>query len=167
MKEHENRGYKEYLLINGRYFSAGEKYSVAQSSSATILLRNPEGSGKQYFIDPPAIRAEDKAEINKIYNPDSTSGESNISTSIQNKNPSSNYGTDAEVKKGFTFTGGNYFSPKVVGSSAAGIRAGGSNGHASNVLEPGDTMIIEAVNQSNTSGDKDISIDIDWYEVNM
>jgi len=43
-EQHENRRYKEFLLINGRYFSGGETFSVAQDSAATILLRNPDGS---------------------------------------------------------------------------------------------------------------------------
>lgn len=164
-KGHPDKEFKDHLLHNDRYFSAGQLYTVSGNGTAKILLRNPSGSEKKYFIDPQGIRSEGKMYVKKYYNPDSTSGEADTDTGVVNKNPSNNYSGDAEVKKGFSFTGGTQFSTKLLGADSNGIRAGGSNGKAANFLEESDVMIIEVENQ--TSNSHDVSIDIDWYEVKM
>lgn len=158
------RDSSHYYLRSGQNYSAGEKFEGITENGGTvsILIENTSNT-KSFLLDPQLVRAEAKTIVRKYANVD-FSGGSSPSTSIVNKNTGhSSSNNDANIVVNPTFSGGNQFSPKLLGSDAGAIKAGESAGAPTNIVEPGDNILLQLENAS--ANPEDASIDIDWVQM--
>lgn len=156
----------------GDGFSTGEYFAdVTDTNTKSIVLKNP--SDTHYFgVYSIKVRTSAEGKIGKAYNVTEDTQGAEPTTGVTNKR-SSKDGTVADVRIGGdgetgVYSGGTSFSDKGVGAGSGdgGGATPGSTGDGgySNVIAPGDNMLLSV---QNTSGGpmNYISIDIDWAEI--
>lgn len=156
-------------LLSGRFFSTGALFEdVSAGNTKKVLLANASESGVD-FLTLIATRSSAKILVNKRFNVDiDTEG---AALDIVNKHSGASDTSSGSAQSGGdgetgAFSSGQAFSTKTLGRS--GTPADASPGETSsagvtNVVSPGDNMVLEITND--TSSSEDISIDIDFIEV--
>jgi len=161
-----------WRITIGDGFSTGEYFAdVASNNTKSIVLKNP--SGTHYLgVFEISVSTSAEAKISKAYNVTEDTEGSEPTTGVTNKR-SSKDGTVSDVRIGGdgetgVYSGGDSFNDKGTGAGSGeggGATPGSTgNGGYSNVIAPGDNMLLSVQNTS-TAEMNYISIDIDWAEI--
>lgn len=159
----------EWRLLVGDSYSTGQYFTdVADTNTKELFLDN-SGNGSYAVITGIAIRAEGKITVDKAFNATEDTEGDPPATGVTNKRSDTD-GSNITPRIGGSnetgaYSGGDSFSTKVFGSNGAAVRAspGQTVETLSNVIAPGDNMLIGATNQS--GGLIDMSIDVDFVEI--
>jgi len=159
----------DWRLLNGEAQSTGQLFTgVSDGNEKAIYINNPENA-VYLAIAGVNIRSDGKLLVDKAFNvTENTEGDA-PETGTTNKRSDAD-GTNAVVRVGGdnetgAYSGGESFSTKTAGGGGATprVRPGETFEELANVVAPGDNIYISATNDS--GGTSDISIDIDWFEI--
>lgn len=162
--EDQSRARSAIDAIQGREFSNGHLFQdVADDETVGILFELPVESECYAFLDS-FFSTTGKSYVRKI---DQVTKNSSGTITPENNRLISNGGSCATVEHGASVSGGNEWTPKVVGSVSDGffseaLSPGTADGPAI-IVQPGENVYYEATNVSEQS--IDISIDVDWTEI--
>ncbi|MGK7370388.1 MAG: hypothetical protein ACNS64_09250 [Candidatus Halalkalibacterium sp. M3_1C_030] len=159
LKEYFYRFTSQHHLIEDRFFSTGEYFTIPSNSSVNILIEN--SNSQPYFVSPQQVQNQRNLKIRKFFNVDFDSG-TEITDDVVNKNSKQNREHDAKVYKNVSYSGGTEFNPKFSGGGASGISTGGNTSDTANLIAADDNMLI--VLENLTSNENIASIDIDFVK---
>jgi hypothetical protein len=157
-------------LADGRAFSTGQHFEDVPNQDTKQLVVENTSANIALLIFDPTVRAGASFIVGKAFNPSENTAGNPPDTDIQNKSSngaapaasSAAVGGDGETG---AYSGGDVFSRKQLGGGTTPSRvSAGSAGDsgAVNLIAPGDSMLIEAQNDSGNAAN--LSIDIDWIE---
>jgi len=162
--EDRSRARSAIDAIKGREFSNGKLFTdVADGDTVGVLFQLPESAECYAFLDS-FFSITGKAYVRKI---DQVTVDSAGTVTEENNRLISDGESCATVEFGASVSGGNEWTPKVIGSSSDGffsqaLSPGTADGPAI-VVQPGENVYFEA---ENASGQEiDVSIDTDWTEI--
>ena len=151
--------------LNGREYSSGDLFrDVAIDATVGVLFELPESSSNFAFVNT-RFTTGGKSLVQKV---DSVTKDS--AGTVQNVN-NRLIGADgdsvATVESGATVSGGDAWTPKIIGGSSSHgskitLASGDANG-AAVIVKPGENVYFEATNISDSP--EDITIDVDWTEI--
>lgn len=152
---------KALAVLDGRAYSTGAlNETVAQGESLSLLLANT--GSEQLAVETIAARVGAEFRVTKTFNP--TVDTAGTALDIRNKRSGEADDASATAERDGTYSGGDVFSPSLIGSRNASADIGSSPGpDPVNSLDPGDSMLIELENVS-SQGTVHASIDIDFIE---
>jgi len=161
--------YLEKYLAQGQFHSTGQYFEgIGSGNTKKVLLKNPAGSDKTFLVFSPKLACTAQLRVGKRFNVSVDTQGSSPDTGVTSKSTDSETSL-AEVQvagDGETgvFSDGNAFNEKVAGGGNGSRTPGTVSGSGlSNVLTPGNNMVLELTNES--SGSADGSIDIDYLEI--
>jgi hypothetical protein len=161
--------YLEKYLAQGQFHSTGQYFEgISSGNTKKVLLKNPAGSDKTFLVFSPKVACTGQLRVGKKFNVSIDTQGSSPDTGVTSKSTDSNSSVgevqlagDGEIG---VVSGGNAFNEKVAGGGNGSRTPGTVAGTGlSNVLTPGNNMVLELTNES--SGSADGSIDIDYLEV--
>lgn len=151
--------------LEGRKYSSGDLFrDVAIDATVGVLFELPESSSNFAFVNT-RFTTGGKTLVQKV---DSVTKDS--AGTVQNVN-NRLIGADgdsvATVESGATVSGGDSWTPKIIGGSGGigsniTLAAGSANG-AAVIVQPGENIYFEGTNLSDAP--EDITIDVDWTEI--
>jgi len=162
--EDRSRARSAIDAIKGREFSNGKLFTdVADGDTVGVLFQLPESAECYAFLDS-LFSVTGKTYARKI---DQVTVDSAGTLTEENNRLISDGESCATVEFGASVSGGNEWTPKVIGSSSDGffsqaLSPGTADGPAI-IVQPGENVYLEA---ENASGQEiDVSIDTDWTEI--
>lgn len=159
-----------WRITLGDAFSTGQYFeNVAAGNTKEIVLKNP--TEDMFFgVYQSQVNASAEARVSKAFNVTEDTEGNEPDTGITNKR-SSKDGTVAEARTGGdgetgVYSGGTEFNDKGEGGGTGGGNAtpGAIAGGYSNIIAPGDNMLVGVTNESSATMSY-ASIDIDWAEI--
>jgi len=165
-------GQPKFRLLLGDNYSTGEYFpDVATQNEKQFYLENPT-SDTYYVITGLAVRSSGKVLTNKAFNVTEDTQGATATTGVQNKRSGSPNDSNAIARIGGDSETGAYSSGRALSTKTAGAAGGaaqispGENSEdgVANVIDPGSNVCIFATND--TGNTEDMSIDIDWIEIN-
>ena len=162
--EDQSRARSAIDAIQGREFSNGHLFQdVGDNETVGLLFELPEESMCYAFLDS-FFSTTGKAYVRKI---DQVTKNSAGTVTPENNRLISDGESCATVEYGASVSGGNEWTPKVIGSASGGffsqaLSPGTADGPAI-IVQPGENVYYEATNVAGQ--DIDISIDTDWTEI--
>lgn len=166
-----NLGNVASALADGRAYSTGQHFEdVGNQNTKQVVVQNTS-SDTALFIFDPTVRGGASFVVGKAFDPTEDTAGDAPDTGITNKSSDGAAATDVTAAVGGdnetgAYSGGDRFSDKQLGGGTNPSRvAAGAAGDAGavNLVAPGDSMLVEARNDSGS--DANASIDIDWLEV--
>jgi len=162
--EDRSRARSSVDALLGREFSNGHLFTdVLDGETVGVLFSLPSDAGCYAFLDS-LFSVTGKTYARKI---DQVTVDSSGTLTQENNRLISDGESCATVEYGASVSGGNEWTPKVIGSSSDGfftqaLSPGTADGPAI-IVQPGENVYFEA---ENTSAQQiDVSIDTDWTEV--
>jgi len=163
--EDRSRARSSVDALLGREFSNGHLFTdVSDNTSVGVLLEVPADAECYAFVDS-FFSVTGKSYVKKV---DSVTRNSAGTVTGEQNRLISDGDACATVEYGADVSGGNEWTPKVIGSSSEqlfgtlALAPGSADGPAI-ILQPGENVYFEAENIS--GGTIDISIDTDWTEI--
>jgi hypothetical protein len=162
--EDQSRARSAIDAIQGREFSNGHLFEdVPDDETVGILFELPIESECYAFLDS-FFATTGEAYVRKV---DQVTKDSAGTITPENNRLISNGESCATVEYGASVSGGNEWTPKVIGSLSDGffsqpLAPGTADGPAI-IVQPGENVYYEATNVSEQP--IEISIDVDWTEI--
>lgn len=152
--------------LEGREYSSGDLFTdVAIDATVGVLFELPSDAGCFAFVNT-RFTTGGKTLVRKV---DSvTKDTAGTVQNINNRLIGANGDACASVESSPTVSGGDSWTPKIIGGSSAGVgnritlSSGDANG-AAVIVQPGENVYFEATNLS--ADQEDITIDVDWTEI--
>lgn len=159
-----------WRIVRGEGFSTGEYFAdVGAGNTKQVYVEN-QSSDIYFGIIGVNVRSSAETRVGKAYNPTEDTQGALTTTGITNKRSSMD-GTNGVARTGGdnetgVYSGGDEFNDKGAGAGtgAGNIMPGETGEQFMNVVDPGDSIVVEAANQT-TGTISYISIDIDWVEI--
>jgi len=159
-----------WRLVLGDGQSTGEYFdAVASGDTKQLYIKNGSDT-KHYGIIGINVRSPGEVKIGKALNPTEDTQGVNATEGITNKRSGGN-GTTATARIGGDGETGAYSRGDKYSLKGAGGGNGGANAQPgetmegfTNIVDPGDSILLEATNQTNGELSY-ISLDIDWVEI--
>jgi len=161
--------YLEKYLAQGQFHSTGQYFEgISSGNTKKVLLKNPAGSDKTFMVFSPKVACTGQLRVGKRFNVSVDTQGSSPDTGVTSKSTDSDSSVGEVQLAGDgetgVFSGGNAFNEKVAGGGNGSRTPGTVAGSGlSNVLTPGNNMVLELTNES--TGSADGSIDIDYLEI--
>jgi hypothetical protein len=166
-----NLGNLASALADGRAYSTGEHFEdVPNQDTKQVVVQN-DSTDTALLIFDPTVRGGASFIVDKAFNPTEDAAGAAPTSGITNKASDGPAATDVTAATGGdnetgAYSGGERFSPKQLGGgtkpSQIAAGAAGDSG-AVNLVAPGDSILVEAQNDS--GGAANVSIDIDWIAI--
>jgi hypothetical protein len=152
---------KALAVLEGRAYSTGAlNESVAEGETLTLLLANT--GSEQLAMDTIVARVGAEYRVTKTFNP--TVDTAGTALDIRNKRSGASDSVTATAERDGGYSGGDAFSPSIIGERKAAADIGSSPGSDPvNSIDPGDSMLIELEN-TDSQGPAHASIDVDFIE---
>ena len=152
--------------LNGREYSSGDLFTdVAIDATVGVLFELPSDAECFAFVNT-RFTTGGKTLVRKV---DSvTKDTAGTVQNINNRLIGANGDACANVESSPTVSGGDSWTPKIIGGSSAGVGnkitlASGDENGAAVIVQPGENIYFEATNISDSP--EDITIDVDWTEI--
>lgn len=150
---------KALAVLDGRAYSTGVlNEAVPEAGSLSLLLTNT--GSEQFAVETITARVGAQFRVTKTFNPAvDTAG---TALDIRNKRSGASDVVAATAERDGTYTGGDGFSPAIIGARKESADIGSSPGpDPVNSVDPGDSVLIELENVD-SQGPVFASIDVDF-----
>lgn len=149
-------------IIEGWVYSTGALFEgVGAGNSKNVWIENPSDSGN-YIVATSRYSTSGEFLVKKV---DSITIDSSGTNVLINNRLISDGNASTNAEKNVSFSGGNNWTEKVVGSgSNSGATIAGANiSDGEILLKEGENVVFQA--QNNTNSSLDVTIDVDFFEI--
>jgi len=152
---------KALSLLEGRSYSTGAlNKTVSEGETLSVLVSNT--GTQQLAVETITARVGGEYRVTKTFNP--TVVAAGTALDIRNKRSGAPDSATAPAERDGAYSGGDAFSPTIIGERKASADIGSSPGpDPVNVIDPGDSMLIELEN-IDSQGPVHASIDVDFTQ---